>query len=183
MVKLYSDADLYDAVMQRRRILGAFIAVSSVCLAIVIALVIAYTQLAYHDPAGIWIIVATCVVVGGYMVFAFPFMGIKFKRSNAYCKMLKFISVGLKEHAVLPFEDIEDWVTRDGVDCNVAVFATKNIKKDELLLRQIYVDGEKTFPPFEVGKLVRIISQGNLLVEYEILDSQSDVSKNHKENI
>ena len=31
------------------------------------------------------------------------------------------------------------------------------------------MDGEKDFPPFEVGDMVRIVTQGNLLIEYEIL--------------
>ncbi len=170
MVKLYSDRDLYDSMMQRRRILGVFIGISVACFLGLVGLVVAYTQLPYKDPAGGWIIAATCVLVGLYMIFAFPYMGIKFKRINAYCKMLKFISLGLKEHMVAPFDDIEDWVTRDGVDCNVAVFAVKNIKKDELLKRQIFVDGEKEFPPFEVGRPVHVVSQGNLLIEYEFAD-------------
>ena len=38
------------------------------------------------------------------------------------------------------------------------------------MIRQIYVDGEKDFPPFEEGQSVRVISQGNLLIEYEIVD-------------
>ncbi len=170
MVKLYSDADYWDAYLQRRKILAVFLSVTGACLLGFIALTVAYTQLPYRDPAGPWIIAATCVLVGLYMIFAFPFAGIKFKRCNSYCKMLKFISVGMKEHTIAPFLEIEDWITRDGVDCNVAVFAAKNIKKDELLKRQIYIDGEKEFPPFEEGKLVHIVSQGNLLIEYELLE-------------
>ena len=162
MTKLYSDADFWDAITQRRKILAIFFGITGGCLIGFIALTVLYTQLPYKDPAGPWVIAATCVLVGAYMIFMFPFMGIKFKRSNAYCKMLKFISVGLKEHAVLPFLDI--------VDCNVAVFAVKNIKKDELLRRLIYVDGEKDFPAFEAGGLVSLISQGNLLIEYEFLE-------------
>ena len=37
------------------------------------------------------------------------------------------------------------------------------------MIRQIYVDGEKDFPPFEEGEEVRFVSQGNLLIEYEII--------------
>lgn len=170
MEKLYRDADLWDCVIQRRKILAVFWAVTAAVFGIFLGFTIAYTQLPYQDPAGPWLIAATCVAVAAYLIFVFPFMGIKFKRCNAYCKMLKFISVGLKEYAVMPFEDIEDWVTHDGVDCNVAVFAVKNIKKDELLRRQVFVDGEKEFPPFEVGTSARVILQGNLLIEYELLD-------------
>ena len=83
--------------------------------------------------------------------------------------MLRFITVGLKEYSVAPFAGIEDWTTRDGVDVNVATFRVHNIKRDEDMIRQIYVDGEKDFPPFEEGEEVRFVSQGNLLIEYEII--------------
>lgn len=156
--------------MQRRKILAVFWGVTAAFVVLFLSFTVAYTQLPYADPSGPWYIAATCVSAALYLIFVFPFMGIKFKRCNAYCKMLKFISAGLKEHAVMPFEDIEDWVTHDGVDCNVAVFAVKNIKKDELMRRQIFVDGEKEFPPFTVGGSAHIVSQGNLLIEYELID-------------
>ena len=170
MIQLYRDADLWDCVMQRRKIFGVFLGVTGFALICFLGITIGYTQLPYKDPAGPWLTAAACVVLALYAVFAFPFMGIKFKRCNCYCKMVKFISVGLKEHAVMPFEDIEDWLTHDGVDCNVAVFAVKNIKKDEPLRRQIFIDGEKEFPPFTVGDSVHVVSQGNLLIAYEILE-------------
>ena len=42
------------------------------------------------------------------------------------------------------------------------------------MTRQIYIDGEKDFPPFEEGKQVRMITQGNLLIEYEITDIEGE---------
>ena len=169
MTKLYSDTDLWNAFMQRRRILGIFFAVSGVYLAGFLALLIYYIMLPYEDPNQSWVIAVTCAITAVYIIFLFPYMGICFKRCNAYCKMLHFISVGLKEYSVAPFAGIEDWTTRDGVDVNVATFRVHNIKRDEDMIRQIYVDGEKDFPPFEDGQSVRIVSQGNLLIEYELI--------------
>ncbi|MDE5897591.1 MAG: hypothetical protein K2H43_07240, partial [Clostridia bacterium] len=71
-------------------------------------------------------------------------------------------------------EGIDDWTTHDGVDVNVANFAVKNIKRDETMTRQIYVDGEKDFPAFEEGKYARLVSQGNLLIEYELLGNSEE---------
>lgn len=169
MTKLYSDADLWDAYRQRRRILAGFFAVTGAYAAGFLALLIYYIMLPYEDPNQGWVIGVTCAITALYIMFLFPYMGICFKRSNAYCKMLRFISVGLKESFVAPFAGIEDWTTRDGVDVNVATFSVRNIKRDETMIRQIYVDGEKDFPPFEEGKSVHIISQGNLLIEYELM--------------
>lgn len=174
MTKLYSDRDLWDARMQRRKLLCGFLGVSFAVLAALVGFVTYYILLPYQDPNRTWVIAVTCVTVGLYLIFLFPYMGISYKRCNAYCKAMKFISVGLKESATLPFEGVEDWTTHDGIDVNVAVFAVKNIKRDELMHRQIYVDGEKDFPPFEVGKTYKLVSQGNLLIEYEEAEEEEE---------
>ena len=183
MTKIYSDSDLWDAMMQKRKLLAIFFSVTGVVAAGVIALFTYYILLPYQDPNQTWVTVVTCVIVGLYMIFLFPFMGISFKRCRAYCKMLKFISVGLKESSFVPFEGIDDWTTHDGVDVNVANFAVRNIKRDETMTRQIYVDGEKDFPPFEEGRYVKIVSQGNLLIEYEISDKTEKKSEKEGEKI
>ena len=38
---------------------------------------------------------------------------------------------------------------------------------------EIYVDGEKDFPAFKEGQYARLVSQGNLLIEYELTDEPS----------
>ena len=172
MIKLYSDADLWNANMQKRRILGWFWGVSGFYFLALLGCIVWYTQLPYKDPLGKWFIVIASVLTAIYLAFVFPYMGICFKRCKAYCKMLKYIAVGLKDHATLPFADIEDWTTRDGVDVNVATFHIKNVKRDELMIRQIYVDGEKDFPPFEAGQYIELVTHGNILIEYEITDKK-----------
>ncbi len=173
MTKIYHDGDLWDAFMQKRRILSLFLAVTGAVFLGLVGFVTYYIMLPYNDPNATWVIAVSCVLVGVYLIFAFPYMGICYKRCNSYCKALKFISVGLKEYSVLPFVGIEDWTTHDGVDVNVAIFSVKNIKRDEEMLRQIYVDGEKDFPAFKEGQYARLVSQGNLLIEYELTDEPS----------
>ncbi len=173
MVKLYSDADFWAAYRQKRRLLWGFLAATFVYVLGLAGFVTFYVLLPYADPRGTWIIVATSVLTALYMFFSFPYMGISYKRSRAYCKMLRFLSVGLKEYSVLPYKEVDDWTTRDGVDVNVAVFEVRNAKRDELMTRQIYIDGEKDFPPFKEGQFVRLVTQGNLLVEYELLEEPS----------
>lgn len=168
MIKLYSDEDLYDAVVQYRKILFFFLGVTAAFLAGLILLIVFYRLLPYNDPATGWYTAGAGILTAAYLLFTFPYMGIKFKRSRAYCKLMKNISTGLKEYAVIPFKEIENWTTRDGVDVNVAVFTIPNPKGDEEMLRQIYVDGEKEFPAFEEGKKAKLVSHGNLLIEYEL---------------
>lgn len=174
MTRLYNNMDLYDAVRQRNRLLAGYLFATALFLAGLITLIVFYCLLPYNDPSGTWYVVATSVWTGLFIVFSFPYMGISFKRSNAYTKALKFISVGLKEYSVLPFEGIEDWTTKDGVDVNVATFSVRNVKRDESLIRHIYVDGEKDYPAFREGYYARLISQGNLLIAYELTDRRKE---------
>lgn len=169
MIRLYSDRDLLDAVKQKRKLFLIFWIVTGIVAAGFLACVILYLRLPYHDERGNIIVAVTSVLMALYLIFCFPYVGICLKRVRSYCKMLRFFTEGLKESAVLPFVDIEDWTTRDGVDVNVAVFGVKNIKRDEIMYRHIYVDGEKEFPPFRAGDMVKLVTQGNLLLEYEIL--------------
>lgn len=172
MTKLYSDLDLLEATRQKRRLLAGFFVATALFLGGLVTCLVFYILLPYNDPTGVWYVVGTSVIAGLYIIFCFPYMGISYKRCRAYCKMLKFISVGLKEYSVMPFEGIDDWTTRDGVDVNVALFSVKNVKKDEKMTRQIYVDGEKPFPAFREGKRARILSQGNLLIAYELTEEE-----------
>ena len=170
MIEIYRDEDLYNAVKQQRRILGIYFAVIALFLAGLAALLTVYLFLPYNSPNGTWVIVGTSVWTALFIAFSFPYMGISYKRCHAYVKMLRFISLGLKESMTAPFAGIEDWTTHDGVDVNVAEFNVPNRKREEEMVRQVYVDGEKDFPPFEEGHSVRFVTQGNLLISYEILD-------------
>lgn len=172
--KLYTDDDLWNAVMQKRKLLTIFLVVFGVWFAAVVGCAVWYALLPYQDSMQKWVIVITCAITAVFFMFAFPYMGISYKRSRAYVKMLRFFSEGLKECCVAPFEEIDDWMTHDGVDVNVADFSVPNVKRDGMMTRRIFVDGEKDFPPFEEGKPVRLIVQGNLLLEYEILESQEE---------
>ncbi|MDE7295990.1 MAG: hypothetical protein K2N84_01865 [Clostridia bacterium] len=174
MIKLYDDSDFWNVRIQRKKLLWGFLGVTIAVFLALVGLVTYYILLPYKDPNTTWVIAVTCVIVGLYLIFLFPYMGISFKRCNAYYKAMRYISVGLKETATLPFEYVDDWTTHDGIDVNVAVFAVKNIKRDEVMHRQIFVDGEKDFPPFEEGKTYKLVSQGNLLIEYEPIEEEEE---------
>ena len=169
MTRLYQDSDLWNAHKQRSRILLGLYITTALFLAGFVSVFVYFIMLPYDDPNGTWATAVACILVALYVIFLFPYIGICFKRVHAYYKMLRFISVGLKEYTVAPFAGIEDWTTVDGVDVNVATFRVHNYKRDEDMIRQIYVDGEKDFPPFEEGQSIRMISQGNLLIEYELI--------------
>ena len=90
MVKLYSDDDLWNAVWQKRRLLAVFFSVLAVWLLAIIGCAVWYAMLPYEDSMQPWVIVIVCVLTALFFMFAFTFMGISYKRSKAYVKMLKF---------------------------------------------------------------------------------------------
>ena len=177
MVKLYSDDDLWNAVWQKRRLLAVFFSVLAVWLLAIIGCAVWYAMLPYEDSMQPWVIVIVCVLTALFFMFAFPFMGISYKRSKAYVKMLKFFSEGLKESFVAPFEGVDDWITYDGVDGNVADFSVPNVKRDGMMTRQVYIDGEKDFPPFKEGAKAKLVVQGNILLEYETENETEEEEK------
>lgn len=170
MTNLYTDEDLRLSQNQRNFYLYFYIGIACAYVAFLVGMFVLYASLPYRDPNGIWVEVAACAVTVLFIFFSFPYLGIAYRRANAYYKMLRFISVGRKEGCILPFDEVDDWTIRDGVDVNVANFTVYDKVKKEKVVRHIFVDGEKDFPPFEQGDVVKIVSQGNLLISYEILE-------------
>ena len=89
---IYKDADFLAAVTQRKRVFGVFLTVTLVYLAFCIGWLIYYIGLPYNDPMQAlpkWMVWIASTL---YMVFTFPFMGIKYHRVNRYYKLLYTIS-------------------------------------------------------------------------------------------
>lgn len=172
MVSVYKDEDFISVYKQRNKILCVFIVVTAVYLALCGAGLAYFISLPYNDPMGElpkWCISLMTVV---YLAFAFPFMGIKFKRVNSYYKMLYFISKGIKNEETNFFlgyqrKDLQ----KDWVDVYSCVFTTWSKKRKEWMNREAYVDVEKTLPDLKQGDLVRYIVRGNFIIQYEVLQS------------
>ena len=58
---------------------------------------------------------------------------------------------------------------RDGVDFYVLIFSEWSKKKSEYMDRKIYCDKEKPLPVFQKGDEVCYLTQGNVIIEYEIV--------------
>lgn len=151
MTNLYTDEDLRLASKQRNRLLSVYIAICVAYVVFLAAMLGYYISLPYQDEAGIWVQVVTCAVTVLFIFFSFPYMGICFKRCNAYYRMMKFISVGLKEGTVLPFEEVDDWTVWDGVDVNVANFTVYDKVKRKKSSAISMWTAKRIFRPFRRG--------------------------------
>lgn len=171
---VYSDADLLAAIKQRNRVLGVFWAVTLIYAAFAIGWWIFYMGLPYNHPQQGLAKGMVYVASGLYVVFLFPFMGIKYHRVNRYYKLLCTISEGIKNEEKCYFAFFaEKDLQKEYVDVVSCVFKTWNKKKQEWMEREVYHDVEKEWPDLEQGDFVRYAVQSNFLVRYEVLERKA----------
>lgn len=171
---VYNDADFMSAVAQRKKILGVFFAVTFAYVAFCVGWMIYFISLPYSDPMQAlpkWMIwVATAL----YVIFLFPYMGIKYHRVNRYYRLLYTISEGIKNEEKCYFAYFaEKDLQKECVDVISCVFKTWNKKKQEWMEREVYFDVEKEWPDLEQGDFVHYVVQSNFLIRYEVLQRQA----------
>ena len=171
MISVYNDQDFLAVIKQRNRILGVFWAITGSYIALSLSFWIYYMSLPYAHPDA-WIpklIVSIASIA--YVIFVFPFMGIKYHRINRYYKMMYYLSEGLKneeENYFVCFEKKD--LQKDFVDVIGCVIKTWSRKRNEWLERNAYFDPEKPLPKFSYGDVVHYIVQGNFIIQYEIIE-------------
>lgn len=166
MIDIYSDEDLFSACRQYKKIVCFYIAVAAAYALAVIAAVLFYISLPYKDSAQTTVKIIFGVVTGLFILFSYPYLGIKVRRVKAYYRLLSGISAGYKNTDVAYFSHIDDWEEYDRVDVNVLVFKKWNSKKREWDERKLYVDAEKDVPEFKENEEVRVVTFGNIIVQY-----------------
>lgn len=166
MIDVYNDEDLLSAYKQYKRIIGVYVLVAAVYAAFVAATIIYYISLPYKDSAQTTVKVIFGVVTAAFILFSYPYLGIKLRRIKAYYRLLSGVSAGYKNTDVAYFSHIDDWEDYDRVDVNVLVFKKWNGKKREWDERKLYIDAEKDVPEFRENEEVRVVTFGNIIVQY-----------------
>ena len=179
---IFNDDDLIKAFKQKQRIWYAYVGVLAFYILLCIANVVYYISLPYEDPlqpVPIWIVcVASCL----FVIFSYIFLGIKFQRARKYYKIISYLSVGMKQVNNSIFLRYEEPELKDSVDYYVLIMSEWSKKKSEYMDRKIYSDKEKPRPEFKSGDVVRYLTQGNVMVEYEVVGhEESFVTEKQKE--
>lgn len=183
MTTIYNDGDFNKVIAQKRKIFGVFAGVTIGYAVFCLAWLIYYISLPYADP--MQSLPKTCVYIASvcYVVFLFPFMGIKYHRVRKYYKMMYYLSEGLKnaeENYFVGFEEKD--LQKDYVDAVSCVFKTWSRKKSEWMERETYLDKEKPLPDFGRGDLVKYVVQSNFLIQYEIVERGALVDEEEDED-
>ncbi len=174
MVSVYKDADYLSAYKQKQKIWWGFMGVTLFYLACCIAWLVYYISLPYADPMQALPKWCVWVATALYVIFLYPYMGIKFSRVRRYFKMLTYVSTGLKHEEINYFYCFDEkTLQKDNIDVDACVFETWSKKKCEWMEREAYFDPEMSRPPFESGDYVRYITQSNFVIQYEILQKKA----------
>lgn len=174
MIKYFDHDEVIKAKKQRKIFLAVFLCVLGLYLLSVAAFLIVVTNLPYgSSPAVIKIVEYS--ITGIFVIFCFVFMGIPFRRVNRYYKLALNLDTGIKETSVASFLEYDESIhDKDGVDCKALVFLEWNKYKKDYFERKVLVFYEKDFPLIEEQAEVKFVTQGNFLIEYEILGDTPD---------
>lgn len=180
---IFDDNDLIGAYKQKRKIFWFYMLIVALYAAICIFSIVYYVGLPFEDPMQAlpkWLVwVSSCV----FIIFSYIYLGIKFHRARRYYKLISYLSVGMKQVNNSIFLRYEEPELKDGVDFHVLIMSEWSKKKSEYMDRKIYSDFEKPRPQFQSGDKVRYLSQGNVIVEYEVVGHDDDfVSEKEQED-
>ena len=169
MTRVYTDADYVSAHAQKSRIFWFFILITVLWMLFCSGWVLYQSSLPYGENS-ILAKVSVYGTSGVYGIFAYVYVTIKYGRIKRYCKMLDNINEGLKSTERNFFYEFKrKTLQKDNVDVVACLFGVWNPKKAEWTEREVYWDVEKPLPNFENGDLIRYVTQGNVIIEYEII--------------
>ncbi len=166
----FTEAEFLAAKKRKKILLGVFFCVLAVYLAVSAVFFVFYLRMPFESPKILPIKIgqhATSVV---FIVGMFFYMCVPFKRANKYYKMLYNMKTGIRETSTGSFFEYDESLQeKDGVDCKALVFLEWNKYKNDLFERKVLVFYDRPFPEFNENDNVRFVTQGNVLISYEIL--------------
>lgn len=175
MTDYFNDEMLIKAKKQRKKVFLVYMAFLSLYFLICLGLFIWYWQLPYKHSQITLVKWITFSVTAIFIVFSFIYLGIPYKRVNKFYKLLLNLKTGLKESTIAEFiETDSQMVIKDGVECKELVFNEWNKFKNDFYKRKVYVFYEFPFPEMGKGDKVNFITQGNVLIKYEIQNNTED---------
>ncbi len=170
MTQFFNNSELNVANKQRKFTLMIYLLLLGVYLVISLGLFLWFRTLPYlsEDINKVKFIHYSITIV--FVIFSFIYLGIKYKRINKYYKMMKNLVTGLKETSMGSFFEYDESLrSKDGVDFKSLVFIEWNKYRKDFYERHVLVLKEMEFPKFEESQNVKYVTQGNVLISYEIL--------------
>lgn len=188
MVSVYNDAYFLKTYKQKRKIFWFFMAITFAYLALSLVCWIYYMGLPYGSSQAKPMKWTVYLATVAYIVFAFPYLAIKWSRVRRYYRMLTYVSEGLKNEEKNYFYCFDEKsLQKDNIDVMSCVFETWNKKKQEWREREAWFDPEMPLPEFESGDYVQYIVQSNFVIQYHIITKKAlefeEVDEDYQESL
>lgn len=171
MVQYFKEQDYINAKAQRKKVLILYFIILGIYLIISAGLFIWYRTLPFmSDKIGLVKFIQHSLSAL-FVIATFIYLGIPYRRVNRYYKKTFNMFTGLRETSTGSFFEYDESVQdKDGVDFKALVFVEWNKYKNDFFERKVLVFAEREFPEFKEGENVRYVTQGNVLIEYTLLD-------------
>lgn len=161
---------------QRRKCLLIYLLIALVYLGCTIASLVCYSLLPYQSDQRSTVKLVHYAVSAVFIIFSFIYLGIIFRRVNKFYKVTFNMVEGHKETSVGSFFEYDEKIQyRDGVEFKSLVFIEWNKYKNDFFERKVLVFYEKPFPQLELKQNVKYVTQNNVLISYEILQSEEEI--------
>ncbi len=170
MIDYFVESDFLKVNKQRKIVLAVYFTVLAVYLFISVGMFLWYRSLPYASSRIIVVKAIHYSITAVMVIFSMLFLGIKYKRVNKFYRMSYNLLNAQKETSTGNFLEYDEALqNKDGVDCKALIFVEWNKYKNDFFERKVLVFYEREFPEIPENANVRYVTQGNVLVSYEIL--------------
>ena len=170
MTQYFFESEFEKTSKQRKIVLAIYFVISAVYLAASVGLLVWYMTLPYMSPKIATVKFIEYLLSAIFVIFSFVYLGVPFKRVNRCYMLMRNLITGIKETSTGTFLEYDETLQdKDGVDFKSLVFIEWNKYKNDFFERKVLVFDEKPFPEFEENVTVKYVTQGNVLISYEIL--------------
>ena len=175
MKEYFTEQQFISAKKQRKIVIGWYIGVMLLYTILSVGIFLWYRTFPYLDPrintAKLIHYSLTALIV----IFSFIYLGIPFKRVNRFYRITYQMLTGIRETSTGSFFEYDETLQdKDGVDMKSLIFIEWNKYKNDFFERKVLVFDELDFPEIPENANVRYVTQGNVLISYEILDIPTD---------
>jgi hypothetical protein len=141
-----------------------------------------FCTLPYKSPKITTVKLVHYPVTFAFIVFSFIFLFIPVKRSNRFYKLVFNMANGLRETSIAGFFEVDHSIQdKDGVDMKALIFLEWNKYKEEYYERKVLVFADQPVPIIPETARVKFITQGNVLIEYDIVEYPDQIENNAEE--
>ncbi len=171
MIDYYVKEDLEKVKKQRNNTLTFYLITLGIFVFLCVGFILWYLTLPYMSPTISTLKWIHYPIIGVFIIYSFIFLGVKFKRVNKFYHLVLNLETGLRETSTGSFFEYDETIQdKDGVDFKSLIFLEWNKYKKDFYERKVLVFDEREFPKFNENDNVRYVTQGNVLISYEIIE-------------